>query len=264
MFHEEDGLGSIWYREWQEVIRMQFPRRERSRSYLSKSVWKGTGSMHLLVHTLDTSLRNGSSLFPCPEETGGTFCFCKRPDPAFTVTPWERVRDPRYGVCRLQQSIDQRNLHLKPVLFQFHSRTRIFEICLPRYGKLLTMVFGLWKWETVSRIRVDRSAAWMEVAREERIWNFYYQHFRKFLEPGLKPGPSLRNLADVWDHGNAIVCGRGLVSLVDGIKVIWQTTILTSILESFEIEELLLIAVCIIKTWWESFFCKSILWFCVL
>lgn len=137
---------------------------------LKKRTWKGTGSMHLLVCTLSIlPSSNGSSLFPCPEETeGGDLLLLQAAGSSLhryaLGTP--RVRDPRYGVCRLQQSIDQRNLHLKPVLFQFHSRTRIFEICLPRYGKLLTMVFGLWKWETVSRIRVDRSAAWMEVARE--------------------------------------------------------------------------------------------------
>lgn len=116
---------------------------------LEKRTWKGTGSMHLLVCTLSIlPSSNGSSLFPCPEETeGGDLLLLQAAGSSLhryaLGTP--RVRDPRYGVCRLQQSIDQRNLHLKPVLFQFHSRTRIFEICLPRYGKLLTMVFGLWK-----------------------------------------------------------------------------------------------------------------------
>lgn len=40
-FHEEDELGWIWYREWQEVIRMQFPRRERSLGLISRSVEGG-------------------------------------------------------------------------------------------------------------------------------------------------------------------------------------------------------------------------------
>lgn len=84
-FHEEDELGWIWYREWQEVIRMQFPRRERSLGLISRSVEGGERSMRRLSSPI-LSFRGGSSLFPCLEGgnrgDGGTFCFRKQPDPA--------------------------------------------------------------------------------------------------------------------------------------------------------------------------------------
>lgn len=58
-------------------------------------------------------------------------------------------RSDRYGVCHSQQSIDQPlEPSPQPSSFQFHSQSRILEICLLHYGKLLTMVvFGLWKWD---------------------------------------------------------------------------------------------------------------------
>lgn len=157
MFHEEDELGWIWYREWEEVTRMQFP--SRNLGLISKTVEGGRiDAPSLLVHASPFHtpfLRNGSSLFPCLE--GGNRRGGGREDLLLLQAAGSSLhryalgtdRSDRYGVCHSQQSIDQPlEPSPQPSSFQFHSQSRILEICLLHYGKLLTMVvFGLWKWD---------------------------------------------------------------------------------------------------------------------